>query len=74
LFGRFIDLDVVIAVQDQPPSKQDINKSSFNVVTPTRAYELMAHDEEEKLRYRVFYACRMFLTALAVGDTFQFNF
>jgi len=47
----FIDLDVVIAVQDQPPSKQDINKSSFNVVTPTRAYELMAHDEEEKLRW-----------------------
>lgn len=47
----FIDLDVVIAVQDQPPSQQDINKACFNVVTPTRTYQLMAHDEEEKLRW-----------------------
>ncbi|XP_068694651.1 rho-associated protein kinase 2-like isoform X1 [Montipora foliosa] len=47
----FIDLDVIIAVQDQPSSKQDINKSSFSVVTPTRTYELMAHDEEEKLKW-----------------------
>lgn len=54
-FLRFIDLDVIIAVQDQPPSTQDINNSSFNVVTPTRTYELMAHDEEEKLRYRGVY-------------------
>ena len=42
----------MIAVQDQPPSQQDINKACFNVVTPTRTYQLMAHDEEEKLRYR----------------------
>lgn len=47
---RFIDLDVIIAVQDQPSSQQDINSSCFNVVTPTRTYELMAHDEQEKLR------------------------
>ena len=47
----FIDLDVIIAVQDQPPSQQDINNACFNVVTPTRTYELMAHDEQEKLRY-----------------------
>lgn len=46
-----IDLDVIVAVQDQPPSKQDINKSSFNVVTVTRTYELMAHDEDEKLKW-----------------------
>lgn len=50
-FVRIIDLDVIVAVQDQPPSKQDINKSSFNVVTVTRTYELMAHDEDEKLKY-----------------------
>lgn len=49
--GSFIDLDVIIAVQDQPPSQQDINNACFNVVTPTRTYELMAHDEQEKLRY-----------------------
>lgn len=47
----FIDLDVIIAVQDQPPSQQDINNACFNVVTPTRTYELMAHDEQEKLRW-----------------------
>lgn len=47
----FIDLDVIIAVQDQPPSLQDINNACFNVVTPTRTYELMAHDEQEKLRW-----------------------
>ena len=49
-FVRFIDLDVIIAVQDQPSSLQDINNACFNVVTPTRTYELMAHDEQEKLR------------------------
>ncbi|XP_022788441.1 rho-associated protein kinase 1-like isoform X1 [Stylophora pistillata] len=47
----FIDLDVIIAVQDQPPSQQDINNACFNVVTPTRTYELMAQDEQEKLRW-----------------------
>ncbi|KAL9986497.1 hypothetical protein ACROYT_G000657 [Oculina patagonica] len=47
----FIDLDVIIAVQDQPSSQQDINSACFNVVTPTRTYELMAHDEQEKLRW-----------------------
>lgn len=47
----FIDLDVIIAVQDQPSSQQDINNACFNVVTPTRTYELMAHDEQEKFRW-----------------------
>lgn len=47
----FIDLDVIIAVQDQPSSQQDINSACFNVVTPARTYELMAHDEQEKLRW-----------------------
>ena len=49
-FVRFIDLDVIIAVQDQPSSQQDLNSACFNVVTPARTYELMAHDEQEKLR------------------------
>jgi len=48
---RFIDLDIIIAVQDKPSEEQDINNALFDVVVPGRVYELMAHDEEEKIRY-----------------------
>jgi len=51
LVCRFIDLDIIIAVQDKPSEEQDINNALFDVVVPGRVYELMAHDEEEKIRY-----------------------
>lgn len=45
---RFIDLDLIISVQDQCDDLQDKNKASFNVVVDKRKYELMARDSEEK--------------------------
>lgn len=48
---RYIDLDIIIAVQDKAPEEQDVNNALFDVVIPGRVYELMAHDEEEKIRY-----------------------
>lgn len=53
--SRFIGLEKIIAVQDKPPAQQDINKASFCVVTPGRTFELMAHDADEKLRYRTYH-------------------
>lgn len=47
-FCRFIDLDQIIAVQDQSGDKQDKNNASFSVIVGKRKYELMAHDTEEK--------------------------
>lgn len=45
---RFIDLDMIIEVQDQTEDKQDKNSASFNVVVDNRKFELMARDSEEK--------------------------
>ncbi|CAB4002362.1 Hypothetical predicted protein [Paramuricea clavata] len=47
----FIDLDMIIEVQDQAEDKQDKNKASFNVVVNKRKYELMARDTEEKQKW-----------------------
>jgi hypothetical protein len=47
---RFIDLDIIIVVQDKSVEEQDTNNALFDVVVPGRVYELMAHDEEEKMR------------------------
>ena len=47
---RFISLDKIVLVQDLPDAQQDVNNALFNVATPARTYELMAHDAEEKLR------------------------
>ncbi|XP_028416507.1 girdin-like isoform X2 [Dendronephthya gigantea] len=47
----FIDLDMIIEVQDQTEEKQDKNKASFNVVVDKRKYELMAKDSEEKQKW-----------------------
>ncbi|XP_048583362.1 EH domain-binding protein 1-like protein 1 isoform X1 [Nematostella vectensis] len=47
----FIDLDIIVAVQDKPTDEQDTNNALFDVITPARVFELMAHDEEEKVRW-----------------------
>ena len=53
VLSRYIDLEAIIAVQDRNQKEQDINNALFNVVTAGRTYELMAHDEEEKHRYKI---------------------
>jgi len=46
-----IDLERITAVQDLPASEENVENSCFNVVIPSRTYEMKAKDEEEKLRW-----------------------
>jgi len=46
-----IALEKITAVQDLPASEQNVENSCFNVVIPSRTYEMKAKDEEEKLRW-----------------------
>lgn len=41
---------MIVGVEEQSPDLQDKNKSSFNVITKGRVYELMAHDESTMRR------------------------
>jgi len=47
----FIDLDKITEVQDLPASEENVENSCFNLLLPSRTYEMKAKDEEEKLRW-----------------------
>ncbi|XP_057312013.1 uncharacterized protein LOC130650073 isoform X1 [Hydractinia symbiolongicarpus] len=47
----YIELSQVLGVQDVSAHKQDKNNATFNILTEERTYVLMAHDEQEKLRW-----------------------
>lgn len=53
----YIEIDKIVSVKALPGAQQDKTNCAFHVVTESRTYELLAHDEATMNKYDILYTC-----------------